>query len=209
MWWLITSFFFLFSTHTKRWRLQIQLYYGNLSVLKLEVYKLDLQVGIGRIWLQFHIEVLTVSCDRSVHGNNLAQLVQRLGNLIHWIEIHHSLNNQGCIHFGYGARYSVILTSDNLFLLQELQRNNLDEDSIINLKELRGVFKNVSKETSLNTSFQIRLKQIGISKRGTSSLASFSVSQAERNRDVPEPLQSVFTLLWRKSFTLQKWLTVS
>lgn len=105
------------------------------------------------------------------------------------------MNNQGCIHFGYGARYSVILTSDNLFLLQELQRNNLDEDSIINLKELRGVFKNVSKETSLNTSFQIRLKQIGISKRGTSSLARFSVSQAERNRDVPEPLQSVFTLL--------------
>lgn len=31
--------------------------------------------------------------------------------------------------------------------LKELQRNNLDEDSIINLKELRGVFKNVSKET--------------------------------------------------------------
>lgn len=31
-----------------------------------------------------------------------------------------------------------------ILILQELQRNNLDEDSIINLKELRGVFKNVS-----------------------------------------------------------------
>lgn len=28
--------------------------------------------------------------------------------------------------------------------LQELQRNNLDEDSIINLRELRGVFKKVT-----------------------------------------------------------------
>lgn len=37
--------------------------------------------------------------------------------------------------------------------LKELQRNNLDEDSIINLKELRGVFKNVSKETFSNSSF--------------------------------------------------------
>ena len=31
-----------------------------------------------------------------------------------------------------------------ILILKELQRNNLDEDSIINLKELRGVFKNVS-----------------------------------------------------------------
>lgn len=51
--------------------------------------------------------------------------------------------------------------------LQELQRNNLDEDSIINLKELRGVFKNVSKqhfpsETSTSKARQFHHKYITI-----------------------------------------------
>ena len=62
--------------------------------------------------------------------------------------------------------------------LKELQRNNLDEDSIINLKELRGVFKNVSKETFSNSSFF------------TFMCASFSVSQAASNQDFPEPVNT-------------------
>ena len=31
-----------------------------------------------------------------------------------------------------------------MYVFQELQRNNLDEDSIINIQELKGAFRNVS-----------------------------------------------------------------